>query len=94
MATTFNVTTASQVVLPYRERQGWAIQNISDATINITFDNSGVVTTSAGASPGFTLAPNEKIISTSGSRDYTSPWNAVAAIHGSAGNKVLSVQEW
>ena len=94
MATTFNVTTASQVVFPYKERQGWTIQNISDTTINVTFDNSGVVTTSAGASPGVTLEPQERISATSGARDYTSPRNTVAVIHGATGTKIISIQEW
>jgi len=90
----FNVTSTSQVVLPYGERQGWTIQNISDVTINITFDGSLTVTTSTGTNPGVTLVPQEKMSVTAGARDMTSPWNQVCAIHGSAGNKEISIQTW
>ena len=93
MGATVNVTTTASDVLPYAERQGWLIENKSDAAIQLIWDGTDV-TASTGANPGMTLNPSQRISATTGARDKGTPWNKVSAIHSSTGNKQLSVFSW
>ena len=89
----FNVQSTASDALPYAEREGWQIENQSDVNISFVFDGTDV-TSSAGANPGFTLAPGQKQAATSGARDMQTPWNKLSVIHNSTGSKVLFVSSW
>jgi len=89
-----NVTSTSSQILAYKERQGWSIRNLSDVAINVTFDGSDPVTIDSGTNPGVQIPVGQTLICTSGARDYSTPWNAVYAIHAGTGNKRVAIQEW
>jgi hypothetical protein len=78
-------TTAAEVLQAKAGRKMLILQNTSDADIYVKLDSSATEVTTAN---GLKLPPNSGPFMVMGSYH-----NAVRAIHGSSGNKVLRIQE-
>ena len=92
---TVNVTNTITEVAPKTEKfhRRWiTIQNTSDTDIAICYDDSEGLTTTLTMDNGIILKPGV-ILTLSSGEDTEEGSNRVVAIHGSAGNKVLRIQE-
>lgn len=95
MPTKVNVTTSATLVSAAKQRQFIAIQNQSDTSIYLAWDDTAVgVTVDSGAAPGFRIDAGDSLILSADVRHPVLAFSgAIYAIHGGTGNKAVSVQE-